>query len=90
MSKANTIYVLDTSALLEDPGIVNILNGEVFIPASVIRQLDYLKNNSDIDRAMASRKASREIEKAISNNRTTIYREYDGTWYRHTYQSDLI
>ena len=72
----NTIYVLDTSAIIEDPSLVLNLHGPVFIPAAVIKQLDGLKS-SDPERALTARKASRLIEEAIMQEKARICHEYD-------------
>ena len=73
---ANTIYVLDTSAIIEDPALVLNIHGQAIIPAAVIKQLDGLKN-SDPERATAARKASRFIEEAIMLTKAQICHGYD-------------
>ncbi|MGD0282801.1 MAG: PIN domain-containing protein [Dissulfurispiraceae bacterium] len=73
----STIYVLDTSALVEDALIINNLQGRVIIPAVVIRQLDGLKNNQDNGRANAARRASQAIETAVMNNKAEICHGYE-------------
>jgi len=66
-------YVLDTSALINFPDIIStIKKHNVVIPGTVIRQLDYLKNNNDESVAWCSRKASRSIEKYQRRNRVKI------------------
>lgn len=73
---ANTIYVLDTSAIIEDPTLVLNIHGPAIIPAAVIRQLDGLKS-SDPERASTARRASRFIEEAIMRTKAQICHGYD-------------
>lgn len=57
------IYVIDTSALISNPAVVQIPRRHwVIIPAVVLRQLDGLKNSSDRNTAYWARKASQAIE----------------------------
>ena len=76
VTNANTIYVLDTSAIIEDPTLVLNIDGPAIIPAAVIKQLDGLKN-SDPERAATARKASRFIEDAIMLTKAQICHGYD-------------
>lgn len=87
-------YVLDTTAIIDNPMIIKKLNGKVIIPLTVIKQLDYLKNSDDEKKAKRSRWASRIIDElgekgdissgvTINDGRTTVqilskYENVDG------------
>lgn len=70
-------FVLDTSALMEHPDIVDRVPGAVFIPLTVIKQLDGLKNNSDINVSKQARSASFFIERAIKGKRVAILTKFN-------------
>lgn len=70
-------FVVDTSALMEHPDIVDRVPGAVFIPLTVIKQLDGLKNNSDINVSKQARSASFFIERAIKEKRVAVLTKFD-------------
>lgn len=70
-------FVVDTSALMDNPDIVDRVPGAVFIPLTVIKQLDGLKNNSDLDVSKQARSASFFIERAIKERRVAILTEFN-------------
>lgn len=69
------IYIIDTSALIENPGIISKLKGKIFLPEKVMRELDGLKKSADKNVNYNARKASQDIEKNI--NRIKIAPPYE-------------
>jgi len=71
-------YVLDTSVLIDNPGIISDLAKEnkVVIPLTVIRQLDGLKNSENEEKAEKARKASRVILKAQEENKVEVLNNF--------------
>ena len=73
-------YVLDTSALLENPDIINPRHkfkedACIYLPPVVIRQLDGLKNNVKV--ANNSRVASKYIEELMDSNKISFSDKYE-------------
>lgn len=62
-STKSQIYVVDTSALLEDPNVFQKLEGQIVIPMSVIKQLDLQKNSNDQVIAKSSRRVTSFLDK---------------------------
>lgn len=63
--KEKQIYVVDTSALIEDPDIFfKVGNSEVVVPTAAIKEIDRMKNHRDPDdlRAKAARKVARNLD----------------------------
>ena len=71
------LNVIDTSAFITYPRLISHIEGQVFVPLSVIKQLDGLKNNSDINLSAKARHASFFIEEAIKENRVTLLTQFD-------------
>jgi len=70
-------YVFDTSALIENPNIINSYcrkNACIGIPFVVMKQLDGLKNNPEV--SYNARKASQYIERLMSSNKIFFLKKY--------------
>jgi len=57
-----SVYVIDTSALIEDPGMINRISQPV-IPGTVMGQLKFLRMNQNPEVAAKAEKALELIEK---------------------------
>jgi len=71
------LVVVDTSALVSYPKVLERKDCIFFVPSMVIRQLDGLKNSDNSITSKASRSASYYIEKAQLNNRVFLLNHYD-------------
>ena len=71
------LTVLDTSAFISYPGLISHVRGQVFVPLTVIKQLDGLKNNEDNVVSKRARHASFFIEKAIKEKKVAILTQFD-------------
>lgn len=71
------LNVIDTSAFITYPSLISHVEGQVFVPLSVIKQLDGLKNNSDTNVSKQARSASFFIEKAIKENKVALLTQFD-------------
>lgn len=71
------LNVVDTSAFITYPSLISHIEGQVFVPLSVIKQLDGLKNNSDTNVSKQARSASFFIEKAIKENKVALLTQFD-------------
>lgn len=70
--------VVDTSALIELPDVINRIDpATVFVPLTVIKQLDGLKTNPNTERSTKARSASFFIEEGIKSGRVTVLTQYD-------------
>lgn len=70
--------VVDTSALIEIPDVIQRVDpATVFVPLTVIKQLDGLKNNPDIERSKKARSASFFIDEGMKNGNVTVLTAYD-------------
>ena len=69
---------MDTSALIEIPDVIQRVDpATVFVPLTVIKQLDGLKNNPDIERSKKARSASFFIDEGMKNGNVTVLTAYD-------------
>lgn len=64
--------VVDTSAFITYPRLISHVEGKVYIPLTVIKQLDGLKSNSDINLSKRARHASLFIQRAIAEKKVSI------------------
>jgi cell division protein FtsX len=71
------LVVVDTSALMDIPDVMNRIYGKFYVPLTVIKQLDGLKNIKDEERSKMARRASYFIENGPQVNAVTILTEYD-------------
>lgn len=75
--RVKKMIVVDTSALIERPDVVCSLPGQVFIPLTVIKQLDGLKNSDKDDVRKKARQASQYIEAGIKEMKISVPKKYD-------------
>ena len=73
----DVLNVVDTSAFITYPRLISHIEGQVFVPLTVIKQLDGLKNNSNINLSKRARQASFSIERAIAEKKVGILIQYD-------------
>ena len=71
------LNVIDTSAFITYPRLINHVEGQVFVPLTVIKQLDGLKNNPDIKLSTQARHASFFIERAIQEKKVALLTQFD-------------
>ncbi len=71
------IMIFDTSYLIEHPDAINILTGNLVVPAIVLKQLDGLKNSKKEGVAHKARAASNAIIEAQRSGRLTISVDYN-------------
>jgi len=77
-SNQQKYIVVDTSALIEIPDVIQRVDpAMVFVPLTVIKQLDALKNNPDIERSKKARSASFFIDEGMKNGNVTVLTAYD-------------
>ena len=69
--------VVDTSAFITYPDLISHVRAQAYIPLTVIKQLDGLKNNSNGGVSKRARQASFFIERAIAEKKVAILTAYD-------------
>ena len=69
--------VVDTSAMMDLPNDIVRLKASIFVPLTVIKQLDGLKNSPDPDKSLKARRASSIIEEGIKSKKVVILTKYD-------------
>lgn len=69
--------VVDTSALMELPQVFSLLDGIFLVPLTVIKQLDRLKLNQDVNKSKFARQASYAIEKGIKAGYIQVLNSFD-------------
>lgn len=69
--------VVDTSAMMDRPNDILRLKASIFVPLTVIKQLDGLKNSPDPDKSLKARRASYTIEDGIKAKKVVILTKYD-------------
>lgn len=76
--KKEKIYVIDTNVIINDPNIVKKLNGRVFVPTTVLSELDKHKHGHT-EKARSVREFARYIER--NQDRVWFHNseKYEGT-----------
>jgi uncharacterized protein YacL len=69
--------VMDTSTLMEYPFMLKVANGKVYVPLTVIKQLDGLKNSTDFEKSRKAREASFYVEEGTKSNEISVLIQYD-------------
>lgn len=69
--------VVDTSAMMDRPNDILRLKASIFVPLTVIKQLDGLKNSPDPDKSLKARRVSYAIEDGIKAKKVVILTRYD-------------
>jgi len=74
----NKAYVVDTNAILEDPYIVNKLDGKIIIPTTVLMELDD-KKFGNMEKNRNAREFARLLDKEYEKFSYHQSHEYEGT-----------
>jgi len=69
--------VVDTSAMIGRPDVINLIDGQVFVPLTVIKQLDGLKNSEAAEKRKNVRRASNFIEAGIKEKKISVLTKFD-------------
>ncbi len=69
--------VVDTSAMIGRPDVINLIDGQVFVPLTVIKQLDGLKNSEAAEKRKNARRASNFIEAGIKEKKISVLTKFD-------------
>lgn len=62
MGQSSEVYVMDTSALMEDPGILSTSRGKAVVPLAVIGQLKYLAKSPNAGTARKAQNVLSALE----------------------------
>ncbi len=87
-SKKERVYVIDTNVIINDPNIIKKLKGKVFVPTTVLSELDKHKHGHS-EKARSVREFARFIER--NQNRVWFHdsQHYEGTCDQQIIQSAI-
>jgi predicted ribonuclease YlaK len=76
-------YVLDTNVIIEDPRIVNKLEGIIHIPTAVLKELDKLKYSENLKSYNI-----REFIRSLDND--DVHMHFNNSTEEKDFDSDII